>query len=198
MGEQTGKLNTTESWVAPSKVPPYSWEVTKRKGVLNLRLYLRLAWRNIWRHRRRTFIVVIAIAMVLSMMMWYDGFVAGFEQAIYANAIKVLGGNVQVHAAGYSEKADKTPLLPLLNAQGAVNAALAQPEVEAASQRINTGGLATNREGAFPVSIIGIEPEKELPVSLVAQNVAAGRYLTASDQDLILSVRAWQMPWACK
>ena len=40
-------------------------------------LYLRLAWRNIWRHRRRTVIVVIAIAMSLWMMMFYDGFVAG-------------------------------------------------------------------------------------------------------------------------
>ncbi len=150
-----------------------------------MRLYLRLAWRNLWRHRRRTAIVIFAIAMVLALMMFYDGFVAGFEQAIYANAIKVLGGNVQIHAAGYSEKADKSPLLPLPSAQAAVEAALAQPQVLAASRRISTSGLATNREGAFPVSIIGIEPEEELPVSLVAENVSAGRYLTAADQDLI-------------
>jgi ABC-type lipoprotein release transport system permease subunit len=150
-----------------------------------MRLFLRLAWRNLWRHRRRTFIVVISIAMVLALMMFYDGFVAGFEQAIYANAIKVLGGNIQVHAAGYNEKEVKTPLLPLPDDGAAIDAALAQPEVAAASRRINTSGLATNREGAFPVSIIGIEPEKELPVSLVAQNVSAGRYLTASDQDMV-------------
>jgi ABC-type lipoprotein release transport system permease subunit len=150
-----------------------------------MRLYLRLAWRNIWRQRRRTVIVILSIAMVLALMMWYDGFVAGFEQSIYANAIKVLGGNIQVHANGYQEKADSTPLLPLNDDQAVVAAALAQPQVIAASRRINTGGLATNRKGAFPVSIIGIEPEKELPVSLVAQNVSAGRYLTATDQDMI-------------
>ena len=28
-----------------------------------MRLYLRLAWRNIWRYRRRTLIVVVAIAL---------------------------------------------------------------------------------------------------------------------------------------
>jgi len=150
-----------------------------------MRLYLRLAWRNIWRQRRRTVIVILSIAMVLALMMWYDGFVAGFEQSIYANAIKVLGGNIQVHANGYQEKADSTPLLPLNDDQAVVEAALAQPQVVAASRRINTGGLATNRKGAFPVSIIGIEPEKELPVSLVAQNVSAGHYLTATDQDMI-------------
>lgn len=66
-----------------------------------MRLYVRLAWRNIWRHRRRTIIVVAAMALTLGMMMWYDGFVAGFNDAIYGNAVKVLGGNIQVRAAGY-------------------------------------------------------------------------------------------------
>jgi ABC-type lipoprotein release transport system permease subunit len=148
-------------------------------------LYLRLAWRNVWRHRRRTLIVVLAIGMTVGMMMWYDGLIAGFEQSIYANAIKVLGGNIQIHAAGYQAKADQNPLLPLPNDQAVVKAALAQPQVEAASRRINTGGLVTNHKGAFPVSIVGIEPEKELPVNLVAQHVSAGRFLETGDQDLI-------------
>ena len=150
-----------------------------------MRLYLRLAWRNILRHRRRTFIVFLSIAMVLALMMWYDGTVAGFEQAIYANAIKVLGGNIQVHAVGYAGKTDNNPLMPVPNDQAVIDAAIAQPQVVAASRRINTNGLATSREGAFPVSIIGIEPEQELPWSLVAQNVSAGRYLTADDQDMV-------------
>jgi len=150
-----------------------------------MRLYLRLAWRNILRHRRRTLIVFLAIGLGMALMMLYDGMVAGFEQAIYANAIRVLGGNIQIHADGYQEKFDKNPLLPLANDQAILDAALAQPQVLAASRRILTGGLASNREGAFPVSIIGIEPEQELPISLVAQNVVGGRYLTAGDQDSI-------------
>jgi ABC-type lipoprotein release transport system permease subunit len=149
-------------------------------------LYLRLAWRNIWRHRRRTVIVVIAMAMSLWLMMFYDGFVAGFNNAIYGNAIKFLGGNIQIHAEGYSENSSKTPLLPLNDDQAAVDAALAQPNVVAASRRINTGGLATTREGAFPVIIEGIEPEAELPVSLPAQNITSGRYLKAEDIDSVL------------
>ena len=149
-------------------------------------LYVRLAWRNIWRHRRRTVIVVIAMAMSLWLMMFYDGFVAGFNNAIYGNAIKFLGGNIQIHAAGYEESSSKTPLLPLVSDQAAVDAALAQPNVVAASRRIITGGLATTREGAFPVSIVGIEPEQEQPVSLPAQNITSGRYLAADDADGVL------------
>ncbi len=148
-------------------------------------LYLRLAWRNIWRHRRRTVIVVLAIGLTMGMMMMYDGLIGGFQQAIYGNAIKVLGGNVQVHATGYQEKAAQAPLLALPDGPAIVKAALAQPQVVAASQRIITGGLASSREGAFAVSIVGVEPEKELPVSLVGQKVAQGRYLTATDQDLV-------------
>ncbi len=150
-----------------------------------MRLYLRLAWRNVWRHRRRTLIVILAMGLTLAMMMLYDGLVAGFDDAIYGNAIKVLGGNIQIHAGGYQAKADQTPLLPLGDDQAIVRAALALPQVEAAARRINTGGLATNREGAFPVSIVGVEPDKELPVSLVAQHAAEGRYLKADDQDMV-------------
>lgn len=148
-------------------------------------LYLRLAWRNIWRHRRRTFIVVIAMGLGLAMMMMYDGLIAGFDQAIYGNAIRVLGGNIQIHAAGYRAEAGQMPLLTLPGDQEAVDAALAQTEVLSATRRINTGGLATSREGAFAVGITGIEPEKEAEVNLAAQNVVAGRYLKSDDADVV-------------
>jgi len=117
--------------------------------------------------------------------MMYDGLVSGFDQAIYGNAIKILGGNIQVHAAGYRAKADQTPLLPLADDQAVVEAALAQPQVLAATRRIYTGGLISSREGAFAVGITGIEPEKELEVNLAAQHVIAGRYLTTDDVDVI-------------
>jgi ABC-type lipoprotein release transport system permease subunit len=149
-------------------------------------LYLRLAWRNVWRHSRRTLIIVLAMGFTLAMMMMYDGLIAGFNDAIYGNAIKVLGGNIQVHAPGYGAQASQSPLLPLADPQQVVTAALAQPQVVAATQRINTGGLITSREGAFAVAIVGIEPEKEVAVNLAAQHVVAGRYLTAADQDLVL------------
>jgi len=150
-----------------------------------VRLYLRLAWRNVWRHRRRTIIIVLAMAGGLSLMMWYDGLIDGFDQAIYGNAVKVLGGNIQVHAEGYRAKAALTPLLPLADDQAVVEAALGNSQVVAATRRINTGGLASSREGAFAVGITGIEPEKEASVYLAGQHVSAGRYLTADDVDAV-------------
>jgi ABC-type lipoprotein release transport system permease subunit len=149
-------------------------------------LYLRLAWRNIWRHRRRTVIIMLAMGLSLGMMMFYDGLMDGFNNAIAGNAVRVLGGNVQVHAAGYREKVDSNPLLPLGEDAAIVKAALAQPNVIAAARRIQTGGLVSNREGAFPMMIIGIEPEAEAPVSLIAEHIVDGRYVEPTDEDSIL------------
>jgi ABC-type lipoprotein release transport system permease subunit len=149
-------------------------------------LYLRLSWRNIWRHKRRTIIIVLAMSSTLALMMWYDGLMAGFTDAIYSNAVKVLGGNIQVHAAGYRAQADSTPLLPLADPLAVIKAAEANPNVLAATQRINTGGIVSNPEGAFSVGITGVQPEKELAVNIIGQYVKAGRNLVSSDGDGIL------------
>ncbi len=151
-----------------------------------MQLYLRLAWRNIWRHKRRTIIIVLAMSLTLALMMFYDGLMNGFTDAIYGNAVKVLGGNIQVHAQGYRAQASSTPLLPLADAQAVVQAAESNPQVLAATQRINTGGLVTSREGAFAVGITGLEPEKELDVNIIGQNVTEGRNLTSDDLDSVL------------
>src|SRR5512136_2664972 len=116
-------------------------------------LYLRLAWRNIWRHKRRTIIIVLAMSLTLALMMWYDGVLNGFTDTIYGNAVKVLGGNIQVHAAGYRSQVSATPLLPLADPQAVIKAAEVNGSTLGAVQRIVTGGLVTNHEGAFSVGI---------------------------------------------
>ena len=149
-------------------------------------LFLRLAWRNIWRHRRRTMIVVLAIGLSTSLMILYQGMMAGFDQAIYGNAIKVLGGNIQVHELGYADHPDERPLLPISDDVAAIEAAAASPQVLAATRRINTGGMVSNRQGALAVGIVGIEPEAELAASLVGQRISQGRFLTAADGDAVV------------
>jgi ABC-type lipoprotein release transport system permease subunit len=147
---------------------------------------IKIAWRNVWRQRRRTILIAIAMGVTMSLLVFYDGLIVGFEQAIYGNAIQLMGGNIQVHAPGYSEKSSRTPLLPMENPDQVVQVAEAHPDVVMAAKRIVTGGLVTNREGAFSVSIVGVETDKEVQISPVAQNISAGRYLDAEDGDLIV------------
>ena len=149
-------------------------------------LYLRLAWRNVWRQRRRTFLIAIGMGVTMSLLVFYDGLIGGFEQAIYGNAIQLLGGNIQVHAPGYADKAGRKPLLPLDDPDAVARAAEAHPDVVVASKRIVTGGLATNREGAFAVSIVGVETDKEGQITPVSENISSGRYLLPDDGDVIV------------
>ncbi|HSG42069.1 MAG TPA: hypothetical protein VLA72_02835, partial [Anaerolineales bacterium] len=135
-----------------------------------MKLTLRLAWRNLWRNRRRTLIVVMAMAMMMSFLIMYDSMILGFETAVYGNAIKLSGGNIQIRANGYADSYSPNPMLPMGNGLDVVQAAEAQPGVAVALRHANTGGLVTNHEGVFPVGIYGIEPEKEKPVNPVMQD----------------------------
>jgi len=162
---------------------------------------LQLAWRNMWRNWRRTSIALTAIVLGLILLLLFDGLIQGSDQAMYGNAVRLYGGNIQVHAPGYKAKSHRLPLLPLADADAVVQAALTAPQaivasgvrlaesppaVVAAAKRINTGGLITNREGSFGVAITAIEPAVEAPFSLQAENIVAGRFLAPEDEDLIL------------
>ena len=116
-------------------------------------MYIKLAWRNMWRNWRRSLIAMVAIVLGLVLLLFFDGFIAGSDQAIYGNAVRLYGGNIQAHDTGYREKARRLPILPLTDADAVVAAATAQPEVVSAAKRIKTAGIVSSPEGAFPVVI---------------------------------------------
>jgi len=158
-----------------------------------------MAWRNLWRNWRRTAIALIAIVLGLVLLLFFDGFIFGSDQAIFGNAVRLYGGNIQVHAPGYRIKASRLPLLPLDDPGAVVEAATNRPQVAVAgvgtsqvepavlavAKRIGTAGIVSNREGAFPVGITGVEPDVERALSIQAANVSAGRYLLPDDGDAV-------------
>ncbi|MEZ4658756.1 MAG: ABC transporter permease [Caldilineaceae bacterium] len=145
-----------------------------------------MAWRNMWRNWRRTAIALVAIVLGLILLLLLNGFITGSDQAIFGNAVRLYGGNIQIHAPGYRDKASRLPLLPLPDADAVVEAVRSNSQVVAAVKRINTAGLISSREGAFPVSITGLEPVVESTISIQAENISAGRYLQADDEDVIV------------
>jgi ABC-type lipoprotein release transport system permease subunit len=146
-----------------------------------------MAWRNVWRNWRRTVIAVIAIALGLAFILVFDGMLGGMDEALHGKQVRLQGGHVQVHAPGYREKMNRSPLLPLADPDALVRAAQAQPGVVTVAQRIRTGGMISSREGTMPVAITGIQPEQETAaVSMVAEKVVEGRYLQGDDEDVLL------------
>ena len=147
---------------------------------------IKLAWRNLWRNWRRTAIALIAIVSGLVLLLLLTSLIAGSDQAIFGNAVKVYGGAVQVHAPGYRARANRLPLLPLDNPDAVVQAALTQPTVIAAAKRIHTGGILVNGDATQPVAITAIQPSTEAPLSVQAANIVAGRYLEDGEGDAIV------------
>jgi ABC-type lipoprotein release transport system permease subunit len=145
-----------------------------------------LAWRNMWRNWRRTTIALVAIVLGVILLLFFDGMIKGSDQAIFGNAVRLYGGNLQVHASGFRAKANRLPLLPLDDAEAVLQAARAQPTVVAAARRIATAGIVSSHGNALPVAITAIEPATEAPLSLQAENITQGRFLSDEDGDAIL------------
>lgn len=145
-----------------------------------------MAWRNMWRNWRRTVIAVMAMVLGLILLIFMDGLIKGSDQAIYGNAVRLYGGNLQIHATGFRAKADRFPLLPVENADQVVQIVMAHPEVLVASKRINTGGMINERGESYPITITGIEASAEAPISLIAENISEGRFIQDDDKDMIV------------
>ncbi len=150
----------------------------------------KLAWRNMWRNWRRTVIAVVAIVLGLILLLMFDGIIRGSDQAIFGNAVRFYGGNLQVHAPGYRDKAARLPMLPLDDPAAVVQAARALPDVQAVAERINTAGIIINHGNSVPVAITAIQPDVEAPISLQAENVSQGRFLKPDDGDAIFIGKA--------
>jgi ABC-type lipoprotein release transport system permease subunit len=122
---------------------------------------IKMAWRNMWRNWRRTLIASVAIILGMVLLIFMDALIKGSDQAIYGNAVRMYGGNVQVHAPGYREKSDRLPLLPLADSETVVDTIQnyeAPEKILATAKRINTGGMVSTSAGNYPVVITAIEP----------------------------------------
>ena len=148
--------------------------------------FIKLAWRNLWRNWRRTVIAITAIVLGLILLVFMAGLIEGSDQAIFGNMVRLYGGNIQIHAPGYGEKADKMPMLLVENDAKVLETVMAHPNVTAAARRITTGGVVSTREGTFPVQITGVDPDAETDISIVSENIKSGRYLMTGETDAVL------------
>ncbi|MEI7771284.1 MAG: FtsX-like permease family protein [Chloroflexales bacterium] len=147
---------------------------------------IKLAWRNMWRNWRRTAIALVAIILGVTLLLFIDGLIKGSDQAIFGNAVRLYGGNLQVHAPGFRAKATRLPLLPLASADAVVQTVSAQPNILAVAERISTAGIVSNRGNTLRVAITAIDPAVEAPMSIQAENIAQGRFLLPADRDAIV------------
>ena len=64
-------------------------------------MYLQLAWRNIWRNKRRTAVILTAVVIGIWSMLLLGSLMRGMAVGMIQNGISTLTGHLQIHHKGY-------------------------------------------------------------------------------------------------
>jgi len=148
-------------------------------------MLLQLAWRNIWRNKRRTLITISAIAFAVFFAAFAISFNKGVFDAMIDGAVRQYFGYAQIHGNGYWEEKS------IDNSLAFDNQLKGLPEqvsgVEAVVPRIETFALAAAGDRSTGVLAIGIDPEKEQDLTQVADKIIAGSYLTNPAEHAVIA-----------
>ncbi len=63
----------------------------------------KMAWRNVWRNRRRTIVTVAAMSLALFAMIQYSGLIEGYLVGMERNILDLEMGDIQIFAKGYGD-----------------------------------------------------------------------------------------------
>ena len=75
-------------------------------------LFLTMAWRNVWRNRRRSALTVSVIALSLTFNILMRGIGDGFHEQMVDNSVRANIGHLQVHRQGYHDDPGLNRTLP--------------------------------------------------------------------------------------
>lgn len=139
-------------------------------------MMLKLAFRNILRNRRRTLLTVLSMAGGYLLVSVQLSVTEGSYDQVLDFYTRDTTGHVQVTVDGFVE----TPTLyKAFRLTGDLQRAIdAVPGVQASAPRIESSALGYGDTRSFPVSVRGVDPEREAALSYLADKVSAGRYLT--------------------
>jgi ABC-type lipoprotein release transport system permease subunit len=65
--------------------------------------YIRLAWRNIFRNKRRTIIASTAMGIGLASLIFMDGLMIGMKESMIRSVTGSFLGEAQIHLKGYRQ-----------------------------------------------------------------------------------------------
>jgi ABC-type lipoprotein release transport system permease subunit len=148
-------------------------------------ILLRLAWRNLWRHKRRTWLTASAIAFSAMLLVFMITIQLGAYDMMIDTTLRVYTGQMQVQHSGYKDK----PQMRTVVADAAALAAQLRERTGYATITVRAQGfaLASSAERSYGVPVIGVQPEYERGVSTLPHLVKQGRYLADSRaQELVI------------
>jgi len=147
----------------------------------DLRLYMRLAWRNLWRNPRRTFLTLSAVAFAAIVLVFMVSMQLGGYGSMIRGAIGVFTGDLQVQVEGYH---DKPRLREAIDDASTIEKRVAAiPGVTAVASRAESFALVSSPTRTYGALIVGVQPTKEPGVSTIPGAIRDGRYLSGPNAE---------------
>ena len=140
-----------------------------------MKTIITIAWRNLWRNKLRTSVIIISIILGLWGSMFLMGLMQGMNDSRISSAIDTYLSHVQIHNKEFREDPvlenyihDLSDLMSRLDES---------PLIKAYSPRILIDAMVSTSKGSYGARLIGVIPEKEKNVSLIPSKLNEGSYL---------------------
>ncbi len=140
-----------------------------------MNIILRLAWRNLWRHARRTWLTVGAMVFSNILLVFMISLQFGMYGLMIDNTLQVFTGHLQVQAPGYKDDQKMRQVVPRVS--GLADRLRAELGNDRIAARGWAFGLASSEERSYGIGIYGVEPDFEPRVSNIPGLISEGRYL---------------------
>jgi len=125
--------------------------------------FLKLAYKNLGRHKVKTFLTITAIAVGIALFNWMDAWLLGCNLESKRNLINYETGSAKIYAKKYFEKKDELPLYEAFDNYKAIINKLNNLGYNTAPHAVFSGSLIS-KELELPFIFIGIDPYLEKTV----------------------------------
>ncbi|MBC8755025.1 ABC transporter permease [Kordia sp. YSTF-M3] len=147
-------------------------------------MLFQIAWRNIWRNKARSLVVISSIIIGV----WAGIFILSFSWGLYKNNInesvyKQLS-HIQIHHPNFEEEKDAK--FTILNTDAIVKQFQSDDRIASVSSRVISIGMITSPTTASGVKIYGINPATEVTQIALNESVREGAYFDSGKDNEIL------------
>ncbi len=153
-------------------------------------LIIKLAWRNIWRNKRRSLVLVLAIAITFFTLLFFRGLTQGALREGINNVINLNYGHIGIHEKGFNDTPKIKNNINVEKYKRIENILSKEKNVEYYARRIIGFGLINSARSSVGVTIVGIDPDKEPEITVIDEIIQKGSYLANSERNELLISRA--------
>ncbi len=146
-------------------------------------MIFKLAWKNIWRNRRRTIITISAIAFAVLFAVMMRSMQQGMEEQMLESIVKNNMGYIQVHSKGFWD--EQTLDNGFYSDDIALDEILALTEVIAIDKKLETGTLSSTGNISRGTFVMSYDQSQEIPEK-ITNNITAGKFPEAGNSEILM------------